>query len=186
MMSLFEDFSSPEADTAEPVSPEAMPGFAEGFAAGEAAAIARQNTISSEFVAQLDDMAFGFAEAQQALISALVPFFTELVETLLPETCEARFQAELVTAMTQAATHDLGQPITVHVNPTQLEGAKSLIAEQALAGFAIRPDPALSEHAALISVGGQETALDVDGQTAALIKTLGNLTSPALKERQNG
>lgn len=170
---LLEDFETGARPAVKaPPQPEDLPGYSEGFAAGQEDASNRQMHLDAEVVQALAEMSFGYAEARQHILTALQPLFRTLIEKLIPELLDESYQTRVMSTLMDAVTQDIDQSLVLTVHPDHVAGLAALAARQSGLPISVRPDASLPLSAAIIGNGTEETSLDLDALRTALTTTL--------------
>lgn len=155
----------PDAPHIKRPDPAYLAGFAEGEAAGRAAAEAQQGALRSELVQAIADLNFTFSEAKQDITQSLRPLFDQVLSTLLPQFTAIGFGAEIAALVQSHLQHALDGELTLTLHPSQIDPVAA-----ALADFPATPalvaDNTISHHAAWISAGGTTTFLNIDALLA--------------------
>lgn len=143
-------------------------GYTDGLAAAEAAFQAQQSTLQNDLVQSIETAAFGYHEAQGAMIAAVQPLLESMLSTLLPAVLAPALHAHLRDMIDVALKEDLTVPIRLAVPPDQLEAVQVALGHTDVPQLKLTSDPDLQTHAAWICLDGTETALDLDGALAAI------------------
>ena len=186
---LLEDFEAASPDESAGPAPESLPGFEAGFAAGLEAARRETERLDAELVQTLSDMKFGFAEARQTVLAGLGPLFDVLADRLLPQLSEPLFRTRLIAALQTAAGRQLGQPIRLSVAPGQVDALTRLLPRVTGIDLEVQPNPRLTPHAALISQGVSEQAIDIDrvlSESGEILATFGITVTEAEETLKHG
>lgn len=170
---FLESFEGDEGFAPNQPRPEDLPGYADGYAAGQIAADAAATRISADIASQLTEIQFGYAEARQDLLRGLTPLVNVLCDQILPDILDDVTSSHIFETLLIAAQTDVSAPITLSVHPRHVSSLKTVIESFTNAEFCLVEDPNLGAHEALIGTRTQETQLD----TAALLDALKNALS---------
>ena len=152
-----------------------LPGYDAGFADGERAALAEQKRIDAALVQSLSDLAFGFEEARQQVLTGIAPLFRTLVDQLLPRIVDESFHARLVETLMDLATERSRAPVRLIVHPDQVAAVSALLPSVTGLDIDLHQDPEVGAHGALISQGPSEALLDLDDLISDIRRTLSAL-----------
>ena len=166
----FAEDPKPAADLPIPV--EEQPGYAEGFAAGQAVLLAEADRVDQAVAAALDDLAFHFAEARQAVLQNLVPLMEAIATQIVPQSVDPLFRRQVLDILTEAARRDSRQPVTLVLHPDQVAPLQAILDRTGHTDVAVCGDPDNALHMALIRQGEVETALDTASLADQLTKIL--------------
>ena len=166
-------------------SPDYHHGYEDGFAVGVETANAEAEALSAQFVQSLNAIDFTYAEARSQLLASLEPLLLQIATKILPHCVESGFVGQLADILQQAAAQDAASAVTLHIHPSQQTALKSA-AQNTAAEVTIVTDPTLSEHAAWIKHGNEETLLNVDGLLDAIGETLRATQHPQDRTTANG
>jgi len=156
--------------------PEDLPGFADGFTAGQAAANAQTHQLKTEVAARLSELNFGFAEAQLDMLRGLTPLINAICDQILPAILDDITRSRALETLMQAARADVSGPLTLTLHPDQSPGMQQIIDDYALQGFDVRTDASLDETEILVGHSGQETQLNTAAMISEFSKALKMIT----------
>lgn len=165
---FLERFDNTVASPADETTPEDLPGYAQGFAAGQAAAETRAARLDQAVVQALSDLSFGYVEAHQHIMASLTPLFQALAETVLPAVGDDILALQVLDQLQLAATTDAATPVRIAVPPDQKEGLEACLKEGLALPVEFFADPQIPAGQAIISAAHVETTLNADG----LIKSI--------------
>ncbi|WP_296425989.1 hypothetical protein [Yoonia sp.] len=174
---IVSDRSGPSADFND--------GYAEGIAAGRAAAQADAVALTEAFVQSIADIDFTYAEARSQLLQSLGPLFQTLCKKILPHCVATGFAGQLADQLLHAAAADAAGPIKIHVHPDQrnaVEAATKTLPTQ----LRVLTDPALTLHAAWIQQGTNETLLDADSLLSHINAALAAISNTEHRTNAHG
>lgn len=187
MAILLEAFDLP-AEEAAPSGPSVdwldghAAGHAAGLAQGRAEAEAEAAHLSRELAQNLQDMAFGYAEAREQVLLSLRPLVRLLTDRLLPALAAEGLGAWITEAVLEAARADTAVPMVVELHPDRLHAVQACLPPGLPA--TLRANPALGPGAARLLRPDRESELDLDTCLAVLSEALAALLDDtALKVR---
>lgn len=159
-------------------------GHAEGRAQGIAETEARADLLSGELARHLQDLTFGYAEARGQVLASLRPLFGLLIDSLLPAIAADALGPWIAEALLHAARTDSAAPFAIDVHPEQVAAVSACLPP----GFpaSLRSDPSLGQRAARLSLGPQDTDLDLDACLAALREALSALLDDTSRKACHG
>lgn len=167
----FGDLADPAPEPPPGPSPDWLAGFAEGREAGAADARARAEeegaALSAALARTLEDAAWTYAEAREAVLASLGPLLSTLLDRLLPGFAAEALVPRLVEMALAAARTDASRPVAIHVAPARAAALRLALAS-AGAHATVESDPALGPDAARLGHGGRETSLDLAACLASL------------------
>lgn len=185
---LLEAFDAPVPVLPSGPSPDWLDGHAVGLADGRTEgrieAEARSDHLSGELAQQLQEMTFGYAEARGQVLASLRPLFALLVDSLLPAMAAEALGPWIVEALLHAARVDSAAPLVLALHPDRIAVVGACLPP----GFpaTLRADPTLTPQAARMSLGPQETDLDLDACLAALREALSALLDETSRKVRHG
>lgn len=183
-LECFEDRPAPAPEPAGP-SPDWLEGHAagreEGAAEARAALEAEGVALSHALAQSLEDAAWGYAEARGAVLGSLGPLLEAALTRLLPEAAAHSLLPRLLERLLAAAEADSRAPLAIFVAPSRVAALRDAL-PPAGAHAVVMADPSLGPHAARLSLGGRESALDLDACLLALREGLGALLPPGRAE----
>lgn len=167
----FEPFD-PESDAADGAAPSAewRAGHASGLAEAAESDAHRRAVAEEAALASLADLAFTWAEARAAVLSALVPLFRALADRLLPALAGEAFPLHLVETLARVAAQDVATAPELHLSPEDVARISPLLASAP--PLRVTTDPSLAPGQARIGRGMGETVLDTPALVAALAEIL--------------
>lgn len=138
--------------------------YEEGFAAGQAEAIAQQDAaqdlLRQEMAQNLADLHFTFAEAQSATLAAFGPLMDAVLEKVLPAISDQAFRSQIMTLISEAAENCGAAALQLTVHPAQFD----VVAALALNGppkVDVKADPAIAEKAGWVAAANYESCFDL-------------------------
>lgn len=174
ILEAFDD--TPEfAASAAPSSPAVDPAdaYMDGFAAGEATALARFESAERVFgdaAAALDEQLKALAPASER---ALAEALTTLARALFPALCERGFAEEASAAIARAFAGAVATRVDIAAPESQVEAlADALGRRRFKTEFTISGDPSLSTAAARVSAGRGGLDFDLDAAREAALAAL--------------
>lgn len=167
-----EDFESDDKRLPAAPQVEDLPGYEAGYAAGLATAQADQRSVDAELVQSLNDMAFGFVEAQNHVLQSTLPLFRGLIEQLIPSIIDQSFCVRLVETLQDLATKRAKAPVRLIVHPDKIDSVAALLPGVNGIEIDLHHDTEIGMHGALISQGHSEFILDLDELIAEIRRIL--------------
>ncbi len=146
-------------------------GYDEGYQAGlEDAARSHaegQADLREGIARSLEDMAFTYHEARQAMLKALEPLLFEILEKVLPEAARAALPAVIAETLMPHAVEATEIPALIHVHPEDEAAVQSALGVPA---FPVRllASETLNPGQALIRLGTAEHLIDLSGAVTAI------------------
>ncbi|KPP89264.1 MAG: flagellar assembly protein FliH [Rhodobacteraceae bacterium HLUCCA08] len=185
LSSLLESFDA--ADAVHLTEPSVSQDFLDGFAAGQEAALsdlAAQDHMVREGLQQaLSDLAFGYLEAREHILSTLSPVLAAIVDKALPDLARDGMAARVVAYLEDVVVDAAGQPVTLHVAPGHGAILHEALGPEPPFPVEITEDATLVPGQALIRTGVTEALIDIDAITATIRETIGAIT---LQQRTSG
>ena len=142
-------------------NPDFEAGFAEGHAAGLAAAKEEQTALARELTQNIADLKFKYDEARGEMTRALGPFFATIVDKVFPKCLSDGFAEQIVLTLEQAAAQAATSGLKLRLNPSQCDAVAAALSTTSI-NAELLADPALSSHAAWIEYGHQALHVDYD------------------------
>ena len=180
-----ETFAPNGADDSDGHVTKPVATYDEGFAAGDAAARAelaqQQGQLTDELVAAVLDCVAGHRDAQHSLLTALQPLLSAMLDTLLPAVLAPALHAQLHALITDALAKDLDAPIKLTLSPQMAESLAATFGDTS-PDLTVTRDPTHGPHEARLTVGREETSLDLDRAHAAIVAhvaALQDLSTPS-------
>ncbi len=140
--------------------------FEEGYSAGwsDAAKAYTEDRTRADMTlaASVSDMAFTFHEAQAAMLKALAPFLSQLVDTVLPELARQGIGLQVREALMAALTRDQPQEAIISARPDTLEAIRRAIPDPAPMPLRLQSDPDLAEGQVILRIGHREQEINID------------------------
>ena len=168
-----EDFDIRKSPPPAPVVPEAdverirREAYENGFQAGAADAVAAfqadEARLSSEFVATLRDLSFGFHEAATHVMSNVAPVLKAVVDTVLPRLMSETVGYTILEAVEPLMQEASDMPVRLLVAPDEAPAIRQIIGESGDVPFVVVEDPALQRGRANLKIGAVERQIDVSG-----------------------
>lgn len=181
-----QDFASTnEGDRADEPA-ESLPGYSAGFMAGQRAAENTAAQLDASLIQALDDLAFGFTEARQAVLQSLTPLFSAIIAHILPTTAEESAYAHLINHLQTAAVHDVGQPIRLTLNPHQVGPVQAILDAKDYPDFRCVADPSQTTNTVKVRMGEVETLLDIKALQDGISTNLKALIEISKREEKHG
>lgn len=156
-------------------SPDYDLGYAEGFAAGQAAAKADGAILDDRLVQNVADLSFTYLAARMQIFKALEPMFTAIAERLLPHCVQMGFPTQIADMFLQNADAALA-PATLHLHPDTVPAVTTALKDVSLE-IKIASDPHLTPHAAWIGQAGEEALIDMDRALADIKEILAAIST---------
>jgi len=161
IISLLEDFASVSPDLAKHTpKPEDLLGYGIGFDAGRADADVQRVQALAQLAKTLEDMSFGYREAQQELTKTLKPLFQALTTHLVPECLDASLHARFFDVLEKAAKHDLDAPIKIAVHPRLVDDFAEASRSVSALPVDVTSDHEIGESEIRFQNGAHETSFD--------------------------
>ncbi|MEJ6403202.1 hypothetical protein [Yoonia sp. 2307UL14-13] len=155
--------------------PDFNQGYAEGFAAGEAAAKADGAILDDRLVQNVADLSFTYLAARMQIFKSLEPLFDAIAERLLPHCVQTGFPKQIAHMLLQNADAAL-PPATLHLHPDTVSAVVAAVKDVPL-DIKIATDPHLTPHAAWIGQAGQEVRIDMDRALADIKEILAAIST---------
>lgn len=159
-------------------------GYAEGLAQGAAEAEARSTHLSGELARSLQDLTFGYAEARGQVLASLQPLFGLLIDALLPAMAAEALGPWIIEALLHAARTDSAAPFTIDLHPDRMAAVEACLPPGLPAR--LRAEPGLGPNAARLSLGPQDSDLDLEACLAALRAALSALFDETSRKDRHG
>ncbi len=185
-LAFLETFDAPAPSQTESIRVDEMPGYAEGFSAGEAAQKLGQETLRADLVEKLTEMSFGYVEAQKAIFDALETFFETLASKILPDIVTDVQHAQIVSALNACAQADAASPVTIFVSPNQVEALRTALPDPLPLPVQITASNRLDDGEFLLSQTKAETSLNATVMVEAIQEILANYAIPHTQEHTHG
>lgn len=163
-----------------------LQGHATGWAEAEAAALARQDTLSDALSQSLADLIFSHAQARRHVLGGLQPLFETLIAQVLPALAQTSFAPQLLMSLSAAAERDSGGTVVICLHPAQIAAVEACLAIQPKDQVSLRADPSLSPGQARIATPQGETALDTERVLLAATEVLATLFDHTDIRRHHG
>ncbi|WP_425044964.1 ABC transporter ATP-binding protein [Primorskyibacter sp. S87] len=140
--------------------------FEQGYSAGWEDAIdaqaQEQGKLTERFVQSVEDMSFGYHEAQGQLIETLTPVFRSLIDVVLPTALNECLGQHLVEQLSEIAQEEVEQPVFLHV-PAGMAGAlRPVLVKEVSMPLRVTEDAALGAGQVHIRVGDVEREIDAE------------------------
>lgn len=162
----FEPFdAAPVAQAGAEPTPEWRAGHAQGLAEAAESDARRRALAEEAAITALSDLAFTWAEARAAVLSALAPLFRGIAERLLPELAGEAFPLHLAEALMRAAAVDVATAPELQLSPEDAVRITPLLASAP--PIRVTTDPALAPGQARIGRGAGDTVLDTPALLSA-------------------
>lgn len=174
--SLFlQDFSrpAPAAVSAPSVSPvdgpaeDALEAFDRGYKSGWADCIEagseEKRGIGAALAQAISDAALTEAAARRDIISALGPFFDDVVATLLPRLATAAVGPTVLAELTALAELQLNAEIEIRCAPSACAGVEGLVEDQGMANVTVKPEPTFGDGQVSLRLGHERRDIDMAG-----------------------
>jgi len=162
--------------------PEDLPGFSDGFAAGQAAAQEQAANVNAELASRLSEIQFGYAEARQDLLQGLSPLINAICDQILPSILDDVTRSQVVETLLIAAQTDLSAPTTLSIHPSNAPNLQRLVNGIEAGDVHLVEDLSLGPDEILIGTQFQETQLDVAAMLDALRNALGMIVPPDMRK----
>ncbi len=187
-----EEFSAPGATdpAAAAPAPEALEearlaGYEQGFRAGWDDAVTAQKDAETgaraELAARIEELSFGYHEAQQHILSGLAPLIEALLAHVLPAVGRETLCHRLLEVLMPLAREQADQPLRLRLHPSCRAPMDEVLATAAAAPpLVIEEDPTLPPGAAALATGAAEQLFDSD----RIIETLTALVREHLLQAQ--
>lgn len=160
-------------------------GYADGLAAGEAAARAEIGVLNDQFVQSVQDINFTFAEARGQVLASITPLIETIIAQVLPHCVQSGFAGQLAQLLIDAAHQDAARPLSLHVHPDCYDAMLSL-SHILPKECSVEADSGLAPHAAWIAQSNGEMSLDMDQLLTVISERLSILTIPEERDQMHG
>lgn len=155
------------APVSEPESHDYKRGFEDGLEKANTMVEAELSSVASELNATLSDMAFGYEEALQQILTKLTPLVSQISELVVPAILADTFQTHLTQTLDTAIKAECGGGFQILVSP---ENAKLLVSSElgTSLSYDFLPCTDLADGQAIISSGDASQVLDLVALSNAL------------------
>lgn len=185
-LAFLETFDAEPQAPAEDVSVTDLPGYTEGFAAGEKAQQFHQETLRADLIEKLTEMSFGYAEAQKSILDSLDAFFDMLATKVLPDIVSDVQRAQIISALQASAQIDAVAPVTIIVPDGQINALTAALPDELPLPIEIVGSARLAEGEVLLSRAGGETSLNAQALIEMIQDILTSYPTPQSQEKAHG
>ncbi len=183
--------ASPDSESAsEALEDQKLQAFEAGYQAGWDDAIKAQAEDKEKFSAELSqnllDMSFTYQEALSSLTVSLEPAMRQIIEKLLPEIVRTALGAHILEQIQAVLSDQVGQTVSIVVNPQNTESIKSILGETLKDPFELAGEDSLGEGQAFVRIGEEERQVDLDTVVAEVSKAMTAFFHESASEDSNG
>ena len=171
-------------------SPEPVPqpieeteAYLAGHAAGLAEAARAADGAKDRMIDRLAELTFGYAEARQEILTAILPLLETISRHVLPQTAPRALVADLLGHLRAEAEALAGQRLAVRLAPSTAEQIAPLLPEDLASRIAFVPDPDVPDLALTIGRSGDERIVD-RGRLVAQISDLFDAFTDHIEEQK--
>ncbi|MFB2531488.1 hypothetical protein ACEYYB_13295 [Paracoccus sp. p4-l81] len=138
-------------------------GYAAGWDDAIAGQAAEQAQARAEMLRQLQDSAFSYHEARQAILTAIEPVLETMVRAVLPDIARATLGPQLAQALQGELARHSDTPLRLRHHPGVADLMIDVIGQQTGLRLDLIPDPGLSPGQFLLERGDSQIEVDLDG-----------------------
>lgn len=196
---ILEDFGTPRAGSTvsappalseEEIETIRLDGYESGYQAGwddaSKAMKEDQSAFSAEFARNLQDLSFTYHEAHAAVLSAIQPLLTGIIDKVVPdaarETLGLRLKEELEALVKRKST----QRVEIVVAPANVERVQDLTMQDFGFPLAVLPDDTLGEGQVFLRIGEEETEIDLAAVTEGIRQAVEGFFTEEERKIENG
>ncbi|MBK1634781.1 hypothetical protein [Rhodovulum adriaticum] len=184
-----EDFAAPQSAADTATEEARLQAYEQGYRAGwddaAGAASQAQDRLDAQFIATLEEMAFGYHEARAHLMAGLAPLLRAMVDRVLPTLADRGFARTVADTALKLADDLVDQPLELHVGPETADALGRLLGDPPPLPLRVATDPTLGPGQALLSAPSQAREIDIDAMTEGLRCALDDfLTAETAPETQ--
>lgn len=158
--------------------PEYLRGFANGHAAGEAAATEAEGIQLRAVNDILDNARFTYAEARQAVLTDLKTVFDITLNQFLPDLATAGLAENLRQHLSRAIENGTPEKIILSVPPDFLSLCESIASNSGATNLVIKSDSQIGDHAVWFNSEQHDVCIDFEHALTAVRNALQCLQSP--------
>ena len=172
----------------EPVPPpiEETEAYRAGHAAGLAEAARASDGAKDKMIDRLAELTFGYTEARQDILTAMLPLFETISRHVLPQTAPRALVADLAGHLAAEAEALAGQHLAVRLSPSTAEQLAPLLPEELAARIAFVPDPDVPDLALAIGRSGGERIVDRGRLIAQVVDLFDAFTDHIEEQKAHG
>jgi len=169
-----------EDDAAASAGPEALEearlaGYEQGFRAGWEDAVSAQKEAEAaaraELAAHMQELSFGYHEAQRHILAGIAPLLESLLVHVLPAIGRETLGLRLLETLVPLARDQADQPLRLCVHPGSRPHLDEVLATADAPPLVVVEDASLSPGAAVLGTGTAERLFD-DDRLASTLATL--------------
>ncbi len=164
--------------------------YAEGFEEGAAAVRAAMEEDRAGDVAallqHLQEMAFGYHEAVDHVLTELSPFLVSLVSRLLPEFAATALHPQIAALLEEEAQRATSAPLTLRVSEAQIARIGQFLPDRAGCPVDLVADPDLTAGQVILGRGASEKLVDLDALCGRLKDTVTGLLHEQERKATDG
>lgn len=143
-------------------------GHSDGWQAGEEANRTAEGLMRESVGAHLQALAFGYEEARDHILRAMIPLLREITAKVLPAVAERTLLPTVLEQLQPLAEKIAASPVTIRVAPSEHAAAEKFLQGTAGLPFVVRACPDLRPGQACIASGGHEREIDLHGAITAI------------------
>lgn len=174
----------------DPPGADITAAWQEGYRAAQAEAAEAGTSVAAEREARalqaLDDMSFGFAEAQAAVMQNLAPLFEALMADIVPALAKSTLVPHILDHLMSASEADVTKPLILSLAPDDADWIADVLKGNTKLPFRCQADPALAPGQVIIAGDTHETMLDLATLTAGMNDILRAMTPQPTESHAHG
>lgn len=182
-----QDFSAPEPAPTQAISDaELEQAYADGVAAGRAAAEAERAMVDQSLASQLEAHAFTFAEARRDTFQQLEPLMQAIAAQLVPRLAKASLTARLAETLLAFAEDSVDAALTVRVHPDHKEAITQALVSHDMTHVTCSADPGLRQDALEFGNNRFEAVIDLEAMIAEFTAAVAGFSDQLQHEENHG
>jgi flagellar assembly protein FliH len=137
-------------------------GYKAGWEDSVRAQSAEQESVSTDFARNLQDLSFTYHEAQTQVLTAMRPLLEQVIATVLPELAQQTLGLRIMEELGEIAKTQANQEVEVVVAPANAAAIKALLQKNAGLKIKIVEEPTMGEGQVFLRFAKSEIEIDLD------------------------
>lgn len=152
-------------------------GYKSGWADCAKAELEERSAVGVALAKNLGEAKLTHEAARRDLLTALGPFFEDIVSTLLPSMAAEAIAPTVLAELGALAEGQTLSKIEIHAAPSACAALERLGETEDLLGLTVRPEPAFADGQVSIRAGSEQRDLDMAGAVARIAEAIAGFSA---------